>query len=63
MLLNSPSGDRVIPHSQQLFNVSIADTIGIDEPAPRTQDFRMTARYADYARATSDALHRAMGTP
>ena len=41
----------------------LSDTIGIDEPAPRTQDFRMTARYADYARATSDALHRAMGTP
>ena len=31
MMLNSPSGDRVIPNTQQLFNVSIADTIGIDE--------------------------------
>ena len=31
MMLNSPSGDRVIPNAQQLFNVSIADTIGIDD--------------------------------
>jgi len=31
MMLNSPLGDRIIPSTQQLFNVSIADSIGIDE--------------------------------
>ena len=35
ILLNSPSGDRIIPDSQQLFNVSIADTIGIDDGSLR----------------------------
>ena len=31
MMLNSPLGDRIIPSTQQLFNVSIAHSIGIDE--------------------------------
>ena len=39
----------------------VAEEIAVDEPAPRTPDFRMSAHYADYARATSEALSRAMG--
>ncbi|RAI04030.1 nitrate/sulfonate/bicarbonate ABC transporter ATP-binding protein [Acuticoccus sediminis] len=39
----------------------IAEEIAIDEPSPRSPNFRMSAHYADFARATSDALSRAMG--
>ena len=35
VLLNTPSGDRIIPDSKQLFNVSIADSIGIDDGSLR----------------------------
>ncbi len=31
LLVHSPIGTRVIPEAQQLFNISIADTIGLDE--------------------------------
>ncbi len=39
----------------------VAQEIAIDEPSPRHPDFRMTTRYADYARTTSEALSDAMG--
>lgn len=39
----------------------IASEIEVDEPSPRTAGFRMTPRYADLARRTSQALSEAMG--
>ena len=41
----------------------IESTIAIDEPSPRTAEFRMSAHYSELARTTSDALSRAMGQP
>ena len=35
MMLNAPFGNRIIPDPQQLFNVSIADSIGIDDGSLR----------------------------
>jgi len=33
----------------------------VDEPYPRTEEFRTSAEYAAHCRAASDALHEAMG--
>ena len=38
----------------------VVEEIHIDEPSPRDAGFRTSARYADIARETSEALHRAM---
>jgi NitT/TauT family transport system ATP-binding protein len=35
--------------------------LAVDEPYPRTEDFRTSAGYAAHCRAASDALHAAMG--
>jgi NitT/TauT family transport system ATP-binding protein len=40
----------------------IVDEIAVREPYPRTAEFRTSPAYADYARATSAALVRAMET-
>jgi NitT/TauT family transport system ATP-binding protein len=35
--------------------------LAVDEPYPRTEDFRTSPGYAAHCRAASDALHAAMG--
>ena len=38
----------------------IVETIEVDEPLPRSEDFRLTQPYAQACRRASDALHAAM---
>jgi len=38
----------------------IAEHIAVEEPSPRDETFRTSARFAEIARRTSEALHRAM---
>lgn len=39
----------------------VIEELHVDAPYPRGEEFRTSAEYAGYCRATSDALHRAMG--
>jgi NitT/TauT family transport system ATP-binding protein len=39
----------------------ITDEVVIDEPYPRTREFMVTARFAEYAKRLQDSLHRASG--
>lgn len=39
----------------------VIEELHVDAPYPRAEEFRTSSDYSDYCRATSTALHRAMG--